>query len=182
MSKARGVLGALGPVARVDSHASAKTALAASVAFDRDRRLDSLNLKFMLGLPLCSWSRERPSAPTTQSRGARPNAYGADRTSVPLIGTDVVADADGAGDAVEVEQRHAAHDARGTAGGARVDRHGTTPEVVVPGHVPGVVHEQRAELGGRQRDAAGLGAAAAQVKIRRRVVVDDVVVVDVVRP
>src|SRR4029077_2996013 len=111
-----------------------------------------------------------------------PNAYGADRTSVPLIGTDVVADSDGAGDAVEVEQRHAAHDARGTAGGARVDRHGTTPEVVVPGHVPGVVHEQRAELGGRQRDAAGLGAAAAQVKIRRRVVVDDVVVVDVVRP
>src|SRR4029077_1104792 len=101
---------------------------------------------------------------------------------MPLIGSDVIAGPLGPGGTVEVEQRHAAHDARGTAGGARVDRHGTTPEVVVPGHVPGVVHEQRAELGGRQRDAAGLGAAAAQVKIRRRVVVDDVVVVDVVRP
>src|SRR5439155_17282204 len=52
--------------------------------------------------------------------------------------------------------------------------------MVVSGHVPGVVHEERAELGGRQRDGAGLGAAAAQVRIRRGVVVDDVVVVDVV--
>src|SRR5690349_3577862 len=101
---------------------------------------------------------------------------------MPFVGADVVGSADGASDTVEVEQGHAAADAGRAAGGAGVDRHRPAPEVVVSGHVPGVVHEQRAELGGRQREAARLGAPAAQVKVRRGVVVDDVVVVDVVRP
>src|SRR5216117_3917343 len=100
---------------------------------------------------------------------------------MPLVGADVVGRVDGPGDAVQVEQRHAAGHAAGTAERARVNRHRPTAEKIVPDHVPGVVHEERAELGGRQREGAGLGAAAAQVKIRGGVVVDDVVVVDVVR-
>src|SRR5436190_15186001 len=100
---------------------------------------------------------------------------------MPLIGADVVGAAGGPGDPVEVEHGHAAGHAGGTAGRARVNRHRATPEVVIPSHVPGVVHEERAELGGRQREGAGLGSAAAKIKIRGGVVVDDVVVVDVVR-
>src|SRR5438093_4664250 len=100
---------------------------------------------------------------------------------MPLVGADVVGRAHGSGDADQVEQRHAAGHAGGTAGRARIDRHRATPEVVIPVHIPSVVHEEGAELGGRQREGAGLGAAAAQVKIRGGVVVDDVVVVDVVR-
>jgi len=48
-SKAGDVFGALGPVARVDSQASANTTLPASAAFKMASRLDSLNLKFILG-------------------------------------------------------------------------------------------------------------------------------------
>src|SRR5947208_5792079 len=100
---------------------------------------------------------------------------------MPLIGADVVGAAGGPGDPVEVEHGHAAGHAGGTAGRARVNRHRATPEVVIPAHIPSVVHEERAELGGRRRDGAGLGSAAAKIKIRGGVVVDDVVVVDVVR-
>src|SRR5436190_1863676 len=52
MSKAGRVFAVLGPVVRVDSHASARTTLAATAAFNRASRLDSLNLKFILGLLL----------------------------------------------------------------------------------------------------------------------------------
>jgi len=38
--------------------------------------------------------------------------------------------------AVQVEQRHAAGHAAGASERARVDGHGTAPEMVVPGHVP----------------------------------------------
>src|SRR5438094_5261950 len=100
---------------------------------------------------------------------------------MPLIGADVVGAAGGPGDPVEVERGHAAGHADGTAGRARVNRHRATPEVVIPVHVPGVVHEERAELGGNQRNGAGLGSAAAKIEIRGGVVVDDIVVVDVVR-
>src|SRR5205823_9611638 len=99
---------------------------------------------------------------------------------MPLIGADVVGAAGGPGDPVEVEHGHAAGHAGGTAGRARVNRHRATPEVVIPAHIPSVVHEERAELGGSRRDGAGLGSAAAKIKIRGGVVVDDVVV-DVVR-
>src|SRR6266576_2025527 len=152
-------------------HASARTTLTASVAFNRASRLDSLNLKFILG---------RSFKGRRVSWAGGPNSYRVFKTSGPLVWSDIDGRARGPGDAVPVEQRHAAGDAGGTAERACVDRHRATPEMVVPGHVPGVVHEERVELGGRQRDGAGLGAAAAQVQIRG-VVVDDVVVVDVVR-
>src|SRR5947199_3246384 len=104
-----------------------------------------------------------------------------DVVSMPLIGADVVGAAGGPGDPVEVEHGHAAGHAGGTAGRARVNRHRAPPEVVMPAHIPRLVHEERAELGGSRRDGAGLGSAAAKIKIRGGVVVDDVVVVDVVR-
>src|SRR6266516_2674232 len=100
---------------------------------------------------------------------------------MPLVGADVVGRADGPGDAVPVEQWHAAGHAAGAAERACINRHRPTSEMIVSGHVPGVVHEERAELGGRQRDGAGLGSSTAKIKIRCGVVVDDVVVVDVVR-
>src|SRR6266568_7359549 len=53
--------------------------------------------------------------------------------------------------------------------------------MVVPGHVPSVAHEEGAELGGSQREGTGLGSSTAKIKIRCGAVVDDVVVVDVVR-
>src|SRR6266550_6492364 len=56
--------GSLGSV-RSLVHASARTTLTASVAFNRASRLDSLNLKFILGLLLLS--REGLPASTAQS-------------------------------------------------------------------------------------------------------------------
>src|SRR5436309_8922891 len=100
---------------------------------------------------------------------------------MPFKGPYIVGAARGAGDPVEVEHGHAEGHGRGTAGRARINRHRATPEVVIPVHIPSVVHEERAELGGRQREGAGLGSSAAKIKIRGGVVVDDVVVVDVVR-
>src|SRR5439155_23054799 len=52
---ARGELyGGLGSV-RSLWHASARTTLTASVTFNRASRLDSLNLKFILGRSFCTW-------------------------------------------------------------------------------------------------------------------------------
>src|SRR5438309_332493 len=69
---------AVGSVGSVRSlwHASARTTLTASVAFNRASRLDSLNLKFILGLLLLS--REGLPASTAQSV-ARKRAAGNSR-------------------------------------------------------------------------------------------------------
>src|SRR5689334_10356355 len=97
--------------------------------------------------------------------------------SMPLVGADIPRGTGGAGEAVEVEQWHAGGDAEGAAGGAGVDRHGAALEMVVPGDVAGVVHEQRTELGAGEGDRARLHSGRAG-DVPGRVVVDDVVVVD----
>src|SRR6185437_16368691 len=74
-------------------------------------------------------------------------------------------------------------DPGGTGGRAGIDRHSAALEMVVPGDVAGVVHEERAELSARQRDRPRLRGARARRRARDipgRVVVDDVVVEDVV--
>src|SRR5207249_6240256 len=65
--------GGWGLVRSVRSHASARAVLATSAAFIRASRLDSLNLKFMLGLLLLL--REGPSASTTQSVAGGPQDH-----------------------------------------------------------------------------------------------------------
>src|SRR5260370_27363294 len=97
---------------------------------------------------------------------------------MPLIGADVVGNALRAQDAGEVERRHPDDHAGGTEGRAPIDRHGATLEVVIPRHIPGVVHEEGAELGAREREGTRLGAVYERQV--RRIVVDDVVVVDIV--
>src|SRR5438128_5499234 len=87
-----------GPSGRgsVRSHASARTALAASDAFIRASRLDSLNLKFILGLLLLP--RDGPLASTNRSTAGGPQDHCLQNEEavegrplrVPLIGTDVV--------------------------------------------------------------------------------------------
>src|SRR2546428_2574738 len=97
----------------------------------------------------------------------------------PLIGPDVGGQALGRGDAVEVGHRHAGGHGGGRGGGARIDRHRATLEMVIPAHIPGVVHKESAELGTRERYGARLDAAD-EGEVPARVVVNDVVVVDVV--
>src|SRR5437899_1682282 len=82
-----------------------------------------------------------------------------------LKGADVVGRAFRPWDAVEVDQRHAAAHGSGTAGGARIDRYGAALEMVIPGHIAGVVHEERAPLSGGQGDRARLGPAAAEIPV-----------------
>src|SRR5213080_3305718 len=77
---------------------------------------------------------------------------------MPLVGADVDGRADGPGDAVPVEQRHAAGHAGGTAERARIDRRRAAPEMVIPAHVAGVVHEEGVELRTRERQGARLRA------------------------
>src|ERR1041384_3745760 len=97
---------------------------------------------------------------------------------MPLIGPDVVGGPLGACDAGEVERRHADDHAGGTEGRAPIDRHRATPEVVIPRDVAGIVHEEGAELGARERQGTGLGAV--YERDVRRIVVEDVVVEDIV--
>src|SRR2546421_481509 len=58
---------------------------------------------------------------------------------MPLIGADVDGRARRPGDAVPVEQRHAAGHAGGTAERACIDRRRAAPDMVIPGHGAGVV-------------------------------------------
>src|SRR5437016_10202526 len=102
---------------------------------------------------------------------------------MPLIGPDVVGNALRAQDAGEVERRHAERYTSGTKGSAGIDCHGAAAEMVIPGHITGVVHEEGTELGARERDVAGLNGARTGLwagDIPRGVVVQDVVVEDVV--
>src|SRR5207247_984879 len=117
------------------------------------------------------------------SRRAALRVYWVLNASMPLISPDVVGNALRAQDAGEVERRHAEDQSGGTQGRAPINRHGGTLEVVVPGDVAGVVHEERAELSARQRDRPRLRGARARRRARDipgRVVVEDVVVEDVV--
>src|SRR6185437_875328 len=95
-----------------------------------------------------------------------------------LVGADVVGRAPGPEDAGEVERRYAEGHAGGTEGRSGIDRHGAAAKMVISRHVPGVVHEQGTELGARERQGAGLGAVYERQV--RRIVVEDVVVVDIV--
>src|SRR5207245_719774 len=54
---------------------------------------------------------------------------------------------------------HAERYTGGTKGRGGIDRHGAAPEMVIPGHIPGVVHEEGTELSARERDVAGLNGA-----------------------
>src|SRR2546427_249958 len=98
---------------------------------------------------------------------------------MPLIGADVGGAALGAEDAVEVSPGHAGGAPGGTGGGARINRHRAALEMVIPGHVPGVVHKQGVELGSRERHGARLGARD-QVHAPAGAVIDNVVVEHVV--
>src|SRR2546421_2962700 len=98
---------------------------------------------------------------------------------MPLIGADVGGAALGAEDAVEVGPGHAGRAPGGTGGGARINRHRAALEMVIPGHIPGVVHKQGVELGSRERHGARLGARD-QVHAPAGAVIDNVVVEHVV--
>src|SRR5439155_21148858 len=109
--------------------------------------------------------------------------YAVFRASMPLVGPDVVGGTLRTQDAGKVERGHAERYTGGTKGRGGIDRHRATLEVVIPGHIPGVVHEEGTELGARERHVAGLSGARTGLwagDIPRGVVVQDVVVEDVV--
>ncbi len=102
---------------------------------------------------------------------------------MPLIGPEVVGGTLRTQDTGKVERRHAERYAGGTKGSAGIDRYRAAPEMVIPGHIPGVVHEEGAELGARERDVTRLNSdggipLVVAGDIPLRVIVEDVVVVD----